>query len=168
MEIDRRITNVWTITISEKDVFDRLIDEGIQQESRLSSAPTKRGYSAGKGILMSEDDKAILHRYYHSSLAELSALLARRTTRVGGSIVNNVDADTKMLTTVYTMPMTDNHESALLPALASHCLEFLVARQMEQWYGHGSDFGSNNQKGEIRHILHFRRIPIERPFSSIL
>ena len=161
MEIDRRITNIWTITVNESEVFNRLIDEGIQEGQR-------RGAANAPAIVASDDDRAILHRYYHSALAELSALLARRTTRVGGSISNTTDETTKMITTVYSLAMTDNHESELLPALASHCLEFLVARLLEHWYGHGSDFGSALEREQIRHILHYRRNPIERPFSSIL
>ena len=73
-----------------------------------------------------------------------------------------------MITTTYFMPMTANHEDSLIEPLGAHCLEFLVARLMEKWYGHGSDFGANKEKEEIRHILHYRRYPIERPWSSIL
>lgn len=156
MEICKKITSVWTVTINEDEVFKRFIDETIQEQRRreLGNLP---------GMVASDDDRATLHRYYRDALAELSAVLARRTTRVGGSIVNTTDEDTKMLTTVYTMPMTCNHESALLSPLASHCLEFLIAKLMEKWYGHGSDFGSESEKNEVRHIIHFRRWPIERP-----
>ena len=158
MEIDRTITNVWTVTVDEAEVMKRIIDESIHHGDRLASMNAQ-------AVVASDDDNAILHRYYCASLAELSAVLARRTTRVGGSIVNTTDETTKMITTVYTMPMTENHESALLEALAAHCLEFLVARTMERWYGHGSDFGATAEKGEVRHILHYRREPIERPWS---
>lgn len=156
MEINRTITNVWTVTIMEDEVFNRFIDEGIQEGQRRSAA-------SAPSLVPSDDDKATLHRYYREGLAELSALLARRTTRVGGAITNTTDENTKMITTVFTMPMTDNHESTLLSPLASHCLEFILARLMEKWYGHGSDFGGDYEKGEIRHILHFRRECIERP-----
>jgi len=167
MEIDRRITSIWTVVVNEADVFNRVTDEGIQQESRLSAAPVKRGYSAAKGVQISDDDKAIFHRYYCAALAELSALLARRTRRVGGGIGNETDETTKMIKTTYFMPMTNNHEDSLIESLGAHCLEFLIARVMEKWYGHGSDFGGEREKGEIRHILHFRRYPIERPWSGL-
>lgn len=160
MDIDRIITNIWSVTVNEAEVFDRFIDESIQQGDRLAASKTP-------ALIASDDDRTILHRYYCSALAELSALLARRTTRVGGGISNTTDPDTKMITTVYTLPMTDNHESDLMDALAAHCLEFLIARTMEKWYGHGSDFGANNEKDEVRHILHWRRIPIERPLSIL-
>ena len=156
MEINKTITNIWTITVDEAEVFNRITDESIQEGVRRSAANAP-------SIIVSDRDKPLLHRYYCEALAELSALLARRTTRVGGSIVNNTDATTKMITTVFTLAMTDNHESALMPALASHCLEFLIARAVEKWYGHGSNYGSAYEKGEIRHILHYRRFPIERP-----
>ena len=156
MEIDRRITNIWTITVDEAEVYNRITDESIQEGARRSAGNVP-------SIVVSDRDKPLLHRYYCESLAELSALLARRTTRVGGSIVNNTNPTTKMITTVFTLAMTDNHESVLLPALTSHCLEFLIARVLEKWYGHGADYGANYERGEIRSVLHYRREPIERP-----
>ena len=160
MEIDKTITSVWTVVVNEADVLKRFIDETIQENNRRTAANAP-------SIMASDDDKAILHRYYCGALAELSALLARRTRRVGGGIGNETDEATKMITTTYFMPMTANHEDSLVEALGAHCLEFLVARLMEQWNGHGTDFGSKVQKEEIRHILHFRRYPIERPWSSL-
>ena len=156
MEIDRMITNVWTVTVNESEVFERFIDESLYEGDRrtASNAPS---------VLATEDDRAILHRYYCGALAELSAVLARRTKRVGGSISNTVDPDTKMITTIYTLAMTCNHESELLPVLGSHCLEFLVARLMEKWYGHGSNFGSDEKKNAVRSVLQYRRFAIERP-----
>jgi len=158
MEICRTITNVWTIRICEEEVFNRVTDESLMTSYQRSQANPKED-----GNVITDDDRAYFERYYRSALAELSALLARRTTRVGGGIVNSRDQETGFLTTVYTMPMTDNHESELLEALASHCLEFMIARVLEKWYGRGMDFGSQDYKGQIRHVLHFRRIPIERP-----
>ena len=69
MEIDRRITSVWTVVVNEADVFKRFIDETIQEGERRAAAKAP-------AMLASDDDKAILHRYYCSALAELSALLA--------------------------------------------------------------------------------------------
>lgn len=162
MEIDRRITNVWTITISEAEVFARVTDESLMTSYQRTPQNPKED-----GNVITDDDRAYFERYYRSALAELSALLARRTTRVGGSIENTSDSSTGFITTVYTLPMTDNHESALLPALASHCLEFIIASVLEKWYGHGADFGSNSWKEQIRSVLHFRRFPIERPGSIL-
>lgn len=162
MEIDRSITNVWTITVEQKEVFDRVTDESLMNSYQRSAQNPKED-----GMIITDDDRAYFERYYRLSLAELSALLARRTTRVGGSIVNHKDPDTGYMTTVFTMPMTDNHESALLHSLASHCLEFLIARVQEKWYGHGTDFGSEAEKQQIRHIIHFRRFSIERPASVL-
>jgi len=160
MEIDRTITNIWTITVHEADVFDRFIDESIQHGERLAAGQAP-------SLVASDDDKTILHRYYCAALAELSALLARRTNKWGGSIVNTTDETTKMITTVYNLAMTENHESALIDALGAHCLEFLIARTMEKWYGHGNDFGANYEKEQVRQMIHFRRWPIERPNSVL-
>lgn len=167
MEIDRSITSVWTIVVDEAEVFNRVIDESIQQEARFDSSPKGRGYPIVKGVQMSDDDKAIFHRYYCAALAELSALLARRTRRVGGGIGNAADPETGLIKTTYFMPMTANHEDSLIEPLGAHCLEFLVARLMEKWYGRGSDYGGEREKGEIRHILHYRRYPIERPYGGL-
>ena len=156
----RCITNVWKISVREEDVLNHFIDETIQENKRRSAMSTP-------SIMADDDDKAILHRYYCEALAELSALLARRTRRVGGNIYNETDEDTKMITTRYTMPMTANHEDDLVPSLTSHCLEFLVARLMEKWYGQGSNFGSEFEKNEIRSVLNYRRFPIERPFRTL-
>lgn len=160
MEINRTITSLWTIVVSESEVLDHFIDEALQESKRRSAAQAP-------SVIASDDDKALLHRYYCRSLAELSALLARRTRRVGGGIGNETDPDTKMITTTYFMPMTANHEDSLMEPLGGHCLEFLVASLMEKWYGHGSNFGSEEEKEQIRHILHYRRYPIERPFSGL-
>lgn len=158
MEINRNITNIWTVTIDEREVFSRVTDESLLTSYQRADNNIKED-----GSVITDDDRAFFERYYRLSLAELSALLARRTTRVGGSIINSKDQETGFITTVYTLPMTDNHESALLHALASHCLEFIIARVLEKWYGRGLDFGSEAEKEQIRHILHFRRIPIDRP-----
>lgn len=160
MEIDRTITNVWYVTIDEEEVFNRVTDESLMSAYQRSQENPKED-----GIVLTDDDRAYFERYYRASLAELSVLLARRTTRVGGSIVSTKDAATGFLSTVYTMPMTDNHESELLPSLSAHCLEFVINRVLEKWYGHGADFGSEAEKQMIRQIIHFRRSPIERPNS---
>ena len=160
MEIDRAITSVWSVVVNEQEVLDRFIDETIQEGERRKAmnAPS---------LVASDDDKSNLHRYYCAALAELSALLARRTRRVGGGIGNETDHDTKMITTTYFMPMTANHEDSLLEPLGAHCLDFLVARLMERWYGQGSNFGAEDIKKMIREVIHFRRFPIERPFRPL-
>ena len=163
MDICRRITNIWTIEIREEEVFKRITDESLMNSyQRVSENPKQNDET-----VITDDDRAFFERYYRTALAELSALLARRTTRCGGSIVNTRDETTGYLVTTYTLGMTNNHESALMPALSTHCLEYIIASVQEKWYGKGADFGSSAQKEEIRHILHFRRIPIERPQRPI-
>lgn len=160
MEINRAITSVWTVVIKEEEVLNRFIDETIHEAEKRAG---------GKEFfpVASDDDRSNLHRYYCGALAELSALLARRTRRVGGGIGNETDDTTKMITTTYFMPMSANHEDSLLDGLGAHCLDFLVASLMEKWVGHGSNFGSEDEKKMIREIIHFRRFPIERPFRIL-
>lgn len=160
MEINRAITSVWSVVVNEQEVLDRFIDETIQEGERRREANLP-------ALVASDDDKSNLHRYYCTALAELSALLARRTRRVGGGIGNETDPATKMITTTYFMPMSANHEDSLLEPLGAHCLDFLVARLMERWYGQGSNFGAEDIKTMIREVIHYRRFPIERPFRPL-
>lgn len=160
MEINRAITSVWTVVVKEDEVLDRFIDETIREAEKRSG---------GKELfpVAGDDNKSDLHRYYCGALAELSALLARRTRRVGGGIGNETDETTKMITTTFFMPMSANHEDSLLEGLGAHCLDFLVARLMEKWVGHGSNYGAEDEKNMIRQIIHYRRFPIERPFRPL-
>ena len=158
MEIDRTITNVWTITVHEREVFERVTDESLMASYQRAEQNPKED-----GSVITDDDRAFFERYYRLSLAELSALLAKRTVRYGGGIVNDRDPDDGYITTTYTLAMTMNHESDLCQSLASHCLEFIIAKVLEKWYGRGTDFGSEIEKQAIRGILNHRRFPIERP-----
>lgn len=159
MEIDRTITNIWTITIHESEVFERVTDESLMASyQRVSENPKQNDET-----VITDDDRAYFERYYRLSLAELSALLAKRTVKYGGGIRNERDPDTGFITTTYTLAMTFNHESDLCQSLASHCLEFIIARVLEKWYGRGTDFGSEAEKQQIRHVLNFRRFCVERP-----
>ena len=38
MEIDRRLNSLWTVVVDEADVFNRFIDEAIQENTRRSAA----------------------------------------------------------------------------------------------------------------------------------
>lgn len=162
MEIDRTITNIWTVTIRESEVFERVTDESLMASYQRAENNPKED-----GSVITDDDRAFFERYYRLSLAELSALLAKRTTKYGGSIHNERDQDTGFITTVYTLAMTSNHESDLCKALASHCLEFIIAKVLEKWYGRGTDFGSEIEKQQIRHILNYRRFCVERPLRTL-
>lgn len=158
MEIDRTITNIWTVVIREKEVFARVTDETLMNSYQRAAENPKED-----GMVLTDDDRAYFERYYRAALAELSALLAKRTYRYGGDIRNEHDPDDGFITTTYNLAMTSNHESGLLQSLASHCLEFIVAKVNEKWYGRGTDFGSETEKQAIRQIMNFRRFCIERP-----
>lgn len=150
-----RITNVWTITLKESEVFNRVTDESLRTNDRL----------AGKvpPTFISDEDKAYFHRYYLEALSELSVMLARRTARFGGGI----ETDPETGETTYSLAMSGNHESELLHSLASHCLEFVIAYIIEKWYGAGTDFGSREERRSINTIIHFRRHPVERQLGPV-
>lgn len=158
MEIDRTITNLWTIVLEESEVFERVTDESLMASYQRAPENPKED-----GTVITDDDRAFFERYYRAALAELSALLAKRTYKYGGSISNDRDPETGFITTTYTLAMTINHESGLVQSLASHCLEFIIAKVLEKWYGRGTDFGSETERQQIRHILNYRRFCIERP-----
>ena len=159
MEINRTITNIWTIVLHEREVFARVTDESLMASyQRVAENPKQNDET-----VITDDDRAYFERYYRAALAELSALLAKRTARYGGNIRNERDPDDGFITTTYTLAMTCNHESELVNSLASHCLEFIVAKVNEKWYGRGADFGSETEKDFIRQILNYRRRCIERP-----
>ena len=158
MEINRTITNVWTIVLHEEEVFARVTDESLMNSYQRAEKNPKED-----GSVITDDDRAFFERYYRASLAELYALLAKRTVKYGGSIVNTKDPDSGYITTTVTLAMTFNHESELIESLASHCLEFIVAKVQEKWYGRGTDFGSEEYKTLIRSVLNHRRFCIERP-----
>lgn len=156
MDNCRCITSVWKVTVDEAEVFNRVTDESLMESYQRAAENTK-----GDGMVITDDDRAFFERYYRYALAELSSVMAKRTTRVGGSIVSEKDETTGFLVTVYTMPMTANHETALLHSLSSYCLEFIIARVLEKWYGHGVDLGSAMYKEQIRSVLNYRRGPVE-------
>jgi len=159
MEINRNITNIWIVTLREREVFKRVTDESLMNSyQRVSENPKMNDET-----VITDDDRAFFERYYRAALADLSRLLAKRTARYGGNIHNERDPDDGYITTTYSLAMTDNHESELVHSLSSHCLEFVVARVNEQWYGRGADFGSGSHKEAIRSILNHRRFCIERP-----
>lgn len=158
MEIDRTITNLWTIVLEESEVFERVTDESLMASYQRAPENPKED-----GTVITDDDRAFFERYYRAALAELSALLAKRTYKYGGSISNDRDPDTGFITTTYTLAMTINHETGLVQSLASHCLEFIIAKVLEKWYGRGTDFGSEAERQQIRHILNYRRFCVERP-----
>lgn len=157
MRIDKKITNLWSVKLQESEVYKRVVDETLRASFQRMEQPPKE-----EGFVMSDDDKTFFHRYYLAALSELNVLMAKRTTRFGGSIVTNSETGV----TEYLLPMTGNHESELLTSLASACLEFVIARVLEKWYGPNSDYGGLARKEELLHILNYRRWPIERPISA--
>ena len=75
MEIDRTITNLWTIVLEESEVFERVTDESLMASYQRAPENPKED-----GTVITDDDRAFFERYYRAALAELSALLAKTDT----------------------------------------------------------------------------------------
>lgn len=153
--MDTNITKTWTIEIKEEDVFARCTNESLYQAYNRTEENPK-----GDDIVIQEDDFGQFHVYYRYALSNLHILLARRleslpvTTGSEGSRV-----------TVFTMHMHDNHDDNMLPILTTHCYEYVIKQVLEQWY-HAS-FGSELERLEINHCLHYRKKPVRRRIDPL-
>jgi hypothetical protein len=61
--------------------------------------------------------------------------------------------------------MHDNHDNNILPLLINHCYTYVVKKVLEQWYN--ADLGSELERLEINHCLHFRKHPVRRRIGPL-
>lgn len=147
--MNTNITKTWTIEIMENEVFSRCTNETLYQAYNRNQENPK-----GDGIVIQEDDKGQFRIYYSVALAHLGMLLSRRMT-------DTADYDEGL----FRLQMHDNHEDNILPILINHCYEFVVKKVLEQWYH--ADFGSELEKLEINHCLHYRKNPVRRRIGPL-
>ena len=150
--MNTNITKTWTITINEDEVFSRCTNESLYQAYNRAESNPK-----GDAVVMQEDDRGQFHVYFAAALANLSMLLARRMDE---------PAVTTELGAEFNLQMHDNHDNNILPILINHCYEYVVRQVLEQWYH--MDFGSQIEKLDINHCLHYRKNPVRRRFTPIL
>lgn len=154
--MDTNITKTWTIKISEDEVFARCTNETLYQA--YSRAEENPKYDA---VVIQDDDKGQFRIYYNVAMAHLHMLLARRLAEP------QVDAwDGYSGTTTFNLQMHDNHDNNVLQMLGVHCVDFLVKKVLEQWYH--ADFGSELERLEINHCLHYRKHPVRRRLDPLI
>lgn len=149
--MNTNITKTWTIEIDENEVFSRCTNESLYQAYNRSEENPK--YDA---VVIQDDDRGQFRIYYARAMANLKMLLARRM--VESSIDYSVSSS-------FELEMHDNHDNAILPILLNHCYEYVVRQILEQWYH--ADFGSELEKWEINHCLHYRRNPVRRRIGPL-
>ena len=150
--MDTNITKTWTIEINEQEIFNRCTNESLYQAySRTADNPK------GDAVVMQEDDKVMFKVYFEAAIAGLSMILARRMAEP------TVDSG---MTVSFELQMHDNHDNNVLQMLGVHCNDFLVKKVLEQWYH--ADFGSELERLEINHCLHYRKYPVRRRLDPLI
>jgi hypothetical protein len=149
--MDTNITKTWTIEIKEQEIFDRCTNESLYQAySRTADNPK------GDAVVMQEDDKVMFKVYFDAAIAGLSMILARRMAEP------TVDSG---MTVSFVLQMHDNHDNNILPILTNHCYEYVTRKVLEQWYR--ADLGSELERLEINHCLHYRKNPVRRRIGPL-
>jgi hypothetical protein len=69
------------------------------------------------------------------------------------------------LSVVFNLQMHDNHDNNIFPLLVNHCYTYVVKKVLEQWYN--ADLGSELERLEINHCLHFRKHPVRRMIGPL-
>jgi hypothetical protein len=149
--MNTNITKTWTIRISEEEVFSRCTDESLYQAyARNTENPQD------DANVIQCDDRGMFNIYYGNAIANLSILLARRMAE---------QPLTTALDSTFVLQMHDNHDNNILPILVNHCYEYVVKKVLEQWYR--KDFGSEFERLEINHCLHYRKNPVRRRIGPL-
>lgn len=154
--MNTNITKTWTIEINEDEVFSRCTNESLYQAYNRSESDAK-----GDAIVIQDDDRGQFRVYFANAIAKLHMLLARRMQE---PIFDYCNCDCNNDITFY-LSMHDNHDNNILPILINHCYNFLVKSILEEWY-HVS-FGSELEKLEINHCLHYRKHPVRRRVNPL-
>lgn len=139
--MDTNITKTWTIVINEDEVFSRCVNESLNLANSTGDNP----------YVIQDDDRGQFGVYLSAAVANLRMLLAR--------YMDEPEIQTNIGLT-FKLQMHDNHDNNILPILINHCYEYVVRKVLEQWYH--VDFGSELERLEINHCLHYRKKPIRR------
>lgn len=149
--MNTNITKTWTITIDEEEIFSRCTNESLYQAYNRTEENPK-----GDALVIQEDDMGQFHVYFSAALANLRMILARR--------MGDTPIDPSLGISI-VLHMHDNHDDNIYPLLVNHCYEYLVKKILEQWYH--ADFGSELERLEINHCLHYRKHPVRRRIGPL-
>ncbi len=153
---DRMLGSTWTISINEEEVFKRVTNETLYEKYMRAAQNPKGDLTA-----IQDDDEPTFHQYYVRALMDLQLILARRMEFPGGGVETN---DEKV--TTFYLRMSINHEPFVLQPMAEYCLDYLIKKILEQWYH--TNFGSEVERENVLHCLHFRRRPVSRRVNPII
>lgn len=153
--MDTNVTKIWTIEINEAEVFARCTNESLYQAYNRAEANPN-----GDAMVIQEDDMGQFKRYFSAAIANLGMVLARRMREPLYHC--GCDDEEKV---VFDLMMHDNHDNNIHPILVNHCYEYVIKRVLEQWYR--ADFGSEAEKSEINHCLHYRKHPVRRRIGPL-
>lgn len=144
--MNTNITKTWTIVLSEDEIFSRCVNESLYHvNNRMVEAP-----------VIQDDDRAQFGLYLSVAVADLRMMLARRMDE---------QEITPALSLTFKLNMHDNHDNNIFPILVNHCYEFVVKKVLEQWYH--TSFGSDLERLEINHCLHYRKKPVRRRIGPL-
>ncbi|MEE0237617.1 MAG: hypothetical protein UD961_15860 [Bacteroidales bacterium] len=149
--MNTNITKTWIIEINEDEVFTRCTNETLYQAYGRVDENQK-----GDAMVIQDDDRGQFRIYFANAIANLHMMLARRMEEPE---VNSG------LTTRFTLHMHDNHDNNILPILINHCYQYVTRKVLEFWYQ--ADFGSELEKLEINHCLHYRKHPVRRRIGPL-
>lgn len=152
--MDTNITKTWAIDINEDRVFSMCTNESLYQAYVRADENSK-----GDAIVMQDDDRQQFKMYFANAIANLHMLLARRMAEPVWDYCGCCSEVS------FYLQMTDNHDDNILPILKSHCYEYVVRQILEQWYHR--DFGSQIEKLDINHCLHYRKNPVRRRVNPV-
>ena len=150
--MNTNITKTWTLTINEDNIFARCTNESLYQAYARTEENLK-----GDMVVMQDDDRDQFKAYYNVAIADLTTILARRLD-YPVSAYDNI--------TSFNLLMHDNHDDIMASVLATHCIEYVIKKVLEQWYR--ADFGAELERLEINHCLHYRKNPVRRRVSPLI
>lgn len=149
--MNTNITKTWTVEIDKGEVFARCTNESLYQAYVRTSENLR-----GDSVVMQEDDAEVFEMYFGNAIANLHMMLARRMED------SPAVADGKYS---FVLNMHDNHDNNVYPMLVTHCYEYVVRKVLEQWYK--ADLGSDMERLEVNHCLHYRKHPVRRRIGPL-
>lgn len=153
--MDTNITKNWTVAIKENEIFARCTNESLYQAYNRAEENPK--YDA---VVIQDDDRGQFRVYFNAAIAGLHMLLARRMDEFP---ITSCDEEENIV--VFNLYMHENHDDNVLPMLINHCNEYVVKKILEQWYH--ADFGSELERLEINHCIHYRKRPVRRRIGPL-